>query len=538
MYNRNIILFISCILLQPGGILNSARLFAQERDSAWWDAGYIYHSDAWLSGGSITGLSHMPVNKLSNVTLSYDKTKGPFANFHESDNSDRITAGSRSIYRLNPHVIMEGQVRYEHFYGRNMGGAALINPYMHPVDIVEQADSNRGNKKLERYFLSAAVSARVSPRWTVGGRILYEAANFAKMKDLRHTNSLTDLNAEAEVSRTIGTGISIGASYGYKRRIESVKFDTRGNTDRQYVSLIDFGSFYGLAELFTDRGYTSETRPWVNITHTAALHAGIQLGPAVTWYNRFYYSARHGYYGKKGSTSVVFTEHTAPLYGYDGSLSWQQGATLHSFRLRSTYEQLDNKENVYRSETSPGGNQVIVYYGQTDVLSQDITQFQIDYTANLKVVNNSPLWAIKGGASYEDRQQTVTRYPYFRKQQLTGYRIYAAGERRIIKGNNQYSFSLSAAYGSGSGYPQNDGLYIPPASGQTPPASGYLYLYREYEYLTKPRMEMGPALQYAYKADSRVVPYLRLAYTYTKAFDVLYTGHYRHAISVSAGCNF
>ncbi|MBO9562476.1 MAG: hypothetical protein J7621_06860 [Niastella sp.] len=535
---RNIFLIVLCSLILPGGILDSARLFAQERDSAWWDAGYIYHSNAWLSSHSITGLSYMPVTKLSNATLSFHKVKGPFANFHESDNSERITAASNSVYRLNPHVVMEGQVQYEHFYGRNMNGSALINPYRNPVDIDEFADSNRGNKKLERYFLTATVSAQVHPRWTVGGRIAYEAANFAKLKDLRHVNSLTDLNTEAEVSRTIRKGTRIGASYGYHRRIESVKFETQGNTDRQYVSLINFGSFYGLAELFSDHGYTSEVRPLVNITHTASLHAGMRLSPSITWYNRIYYSARHGYYGEKGTTSIVFTEHTAPLYGYEGSLSWQKGTTLHSFTLKGSYETLANKENVYRSETSPAGNQVIVYYGKKDLLSQDITQLTLEYTAFLKVANNSSLWTIKGGAGYEDRQQTTIRYPFFRKQQLTGYRVYAAGERHIIKGNNRYSFSLSAGYGGGSGTPQHDGLYIPPASGQTPPASGDLYLYREYEYLTKPRVQFGPALQYAYKADSRVAPYLRLAYTYTKAFDVSYTGHYRHSVLVTAGCNF
>ncbi|MFT3822558.1 MAG: hypothetical protein QM731_01510 [Chitinophagaceae bacterium] len=526
-------------LLLPGGVLCSAGLFAQQAsDSAWWNYEYISNANPWLSSSGVTGLTRLQVNKISKAALSFQKTDGKFINFYQSDNSIAYSASTESYYRLNNRVVLQGGLEYENFNGKNMGGSALIDPYKNPVDIDEYADTTRGKKKLERYLLTGAVSALVTNRLTLGARVNYEAANYAKMKDLRHVNKLTNIQATAGASYNLGHGIELGADYTYTRRIESVSFAIYGTTDKQYISLINFGSFYGLAQLHGNYGYTSETRPLTNFTHTGALQLGLTFNENVQLVNRFSYGSRSGYYGERGTSSVVFTEHSSTLYGYEGTLSVKKQQALHSIKIKAGYEDLTNKENVYRSETSSGGNTVIVYYGQNDLLKQQVTTASLGYTAYLGISNNNPRWVLRAGADYNDRQQTVTRYPYYRKQQISSYNLHLGGERNIIKGRGMYSLLLNAAYGAGSGTAKNDGVYVPPSSSQSQPASKDNYLYQEYEFFTKPRIQLQPAIRYSYNVDKRVAPYVQLNYAYTKAFDVSFTGDTRSVISATIGCSF
>ena len=525
-------------LILLGGVFNSARLFAQQADSTWVDFEYVRNANAWLSSGSVTGLNKLPVDKISRAAISFNKSNGSFINYFQSNNSLTLGAATESYYRLNPKVVLMGKVLYENFNGKNMGGSAMIDPYKNPIDIDENADTTQGKKKQERYNLQGAVSAKVSNRLTLGAGIDYTAANYVKTKDLRHINKLTDIHITGGASYALTRAIEIGAEYAYTRRIESVGFAVYGNTDRQYISLINFGSFFGLAELFTDNGYTSETRPLVNNTHTGTLQLGITLKPGVQFINRFSYGVRKGYYGNRGTSSIVFTEHNADEYNYEGVLSVKKRNALHNFSVKAGLVSLENMENVYRLETSTGGNRVIVYYGQNESMTQDITSASFEYTGYLGIQNNNPTWTIKAGAAYYSRQQTVNRYPYYRKQDINSYGAYLSAGRNIIKGKNMYTLALRAGYGAGSGTAKNDGTYATPSSGQIKPASRDIYLYREYEYFTKPRMEIGPQMQYSYFVNKGVTAFLKLNYQYTKASDVSFTGTDLKTFNVSVGCNF
>lgn len=521
-----------------GGALGSARLVAQQRDSAWWNMDYIRHANARISSESVTGLTSLPVDKISTASVSFSKADGPFRNFYQSDNSYTVSAATESFYRMSPQVVLQGAVLYENFNGRNMNGSAFIDPYKSPFDIDEYSDTTAGKKKLERYLLSGAISAGISRRFTIGGRLNYEAANYAKMKDLRHVNKLTDIQATAGGAYQLSQALQLGVDYSYQRRIESVGFAIHGNMDgRRYVSLINFGSFYGLAELHTDQALTADTRPMVNNIHTASLYMDLTIQPGIELFNRFSYGKRSGYFGERETFNTAYTEHSASQYAYEGVLSVKKEDMLHTIQWKAGYEDLSNGQNIPRSETSPGGNTITVNYGRTEVLVMDITSSAIDYTAYIRVRDNNPLWTLRAGADYTGRQQTVNRYPFYRKQDIQSYRLHVGAGRNIIQGKHMFSLSLGLLYGGGGGTAKNDGTYIPPSS-STPPATKDAYLYQEFEYLTKPRFQVDPGVRYSTIIDKNITAFLQLSYQYTKAFDVQYTGSHYNCISLTAGCSF
>jgi len=536
LYKKHL-LAIRFFLLLVGGAFCSADTAAQSvSDSAWWDMEYIRHSSAWLSSGQAAGLRFLPVNKISTVQLTAEKSNGRFVNFYQSGNSLLLGAATESFFRLSPAVVLQGKLEYDHFNGKNMGGSAFIDPYKNPIDIDENADSTRGTKKLDRYRLLGAVSAQLSRKFSLSGKVDYEAANYAKIKDLRHTNQLLNLDASAGITYSISPRVELGAAYDYIRRTESVSFGIYGNTDRPYISLISFGSFYGIAELHSDNGYTSEQRPLVNNTHKVSLQANLRINPALQLFNEFSYGIRSGYFGVKGTTDIVYTEHDANEYAYTGIATLQKSRSLQHLRATVSYGETNNNENVYRRESNPGGGSMIVYYGQNNVLTQNTTRASIGYTAFLNTDNYQAKWIIKAGGNYYRREQTVIRYPFYRKQLISSYGIHADATRNMVKDKNRYSILLGTGYGAGGGTAKEDGVYQSPTGNQ--PASRDIYLYEEYEYFTSPRMSGRLELGYSRITTKNFTPYLKVNLAYTKAFDVSYLADHRLQTGLAIGCTF
>jgi hypothetical protein len=383
-----------------------------------------------------------------------------------------------------------------------------------------------------------AVSAQVSRRLNLAGKVEYTAANYAKLKDLRHVNKLLDLQAQAGISYQVSNKLLLGASYTFSRRIESVSFAIYGNTDRQYVSLINFGSFYGLAELHSDQGYTSEIRPLTNTRHTGALHTLWTIRPGLQWFQEVSYQQRSGYFGERGTASVVYTEHEGQEYVSTSIVTLSKDHSLQHFKLSAAYNNLENYENVYTANTAPGGNRVITYFGQNKVLTQGKTTVTGEYAGYWNIRNNQPGWTFQASADYANRNQTVSRFPYFRKQDFNSYGLHLAGKHSWPGKALRYTASIGLGYGNGYGQPKTDGLYIPPSPSQVPPASQDTYLYREYEFLTSPRAELNPSFQVSREIIPEVLAFVQLSYSFTKAWNTVFTGKDFQTVAIKLGCYF
>jgi hypothetical protein len=536
----NVLIKYSAMFL-IGGVLCSTNLSAQQTDSVFADLDYIYKRNVWLHSKNAIGLKYFEVPKISRANLYFNKGNGDFKNYHESDNSISYGLNAESIYKLSSRVMVSGEINYQNFQGKNMGGSAFIDPYQNPFDIVELDNNNKGTKKQELYNLKCALAAQISSKWSLGGQIDYTAINFAKMKDLRHINKLLHLDLSAGTGYKVSPTIELGLNYNYIRRIESISFNVYGNVDKPYQSLISFGSFYGRSEVFDDN-YSiyaaASARPLVQDQQQVSVQLSLALAPNTTWFNNFTYGTLNGYYGEKETASAVYTEHQATDYKYNGQVAVKQGKLAHYITLTASYRKLNNLQNIYRKETTPGGVSRNVYYGQNEVLDREQINADLGYTLFMNVKNNNPLWVLDLTGNYLRLQQTATAlYPFYRDQTIESYRAYANLKRNMVKANNMYSFAVGIGYGSGSGIAKYDGLYATP-SADISPVSMDLFLYQEYEYFTKPRVSADVALKYTKALKQRVAPYVGLKYSYTNAFDTQFIGSSYSFLNASIGCNF
>ncbi|MGX5690709.1 DUF6850 family outer membrane beta-barrel protein [Arcticibacter tournemirensis] len=511
----------------------------QQQDSIWHNIEYIRQAEAWLTSRNTAGLKFLPLNKLSEVNLFAEKANGTFVNYHQSGNSYTLGAMTGSYFRLNPQVVFSGKVLYKDFQGKNMGGSAFIDPYENPIDIADYPNNTKGTKKQEYYFLSGAVSSEVTSRLTLGGGIDYTAANYAKTRDLRHINTLFDMTAKTGLIYRFGEAVYGGVTYHYRRRVEDIKFGIYGNTDGLYLSFISFGAFSGRTEALTQYAdYTGEKKPLVNNTHSPSLQLSIQINPSLKLFNEISADISSGYFGTKGTSGVLLTEHEGRQYHYRGVLTRRRHQSLHSFSLSAGYQSTSNLENVFRKEELPGSGSRIVYYGQNEVLDRQILEASLRYSLNTEIYGIAPRWQFNAGGNFYNRHQTVSFYPFYRKQTITSYDVSIQGSRNIIHKGNIYGITLQAAFGSGGGTARNDGYYATPSESQTLPVSMETYLYNEYEYLTATRVSAGGAFRYSQAQKRGIIPYLQAGYQYIKAFNIEYTGNQHHSIQMSVGCTF
>lgn len=534
--NKTVITFLIFLLLGNSGSFQIAN--AQQADSTLLGWEYLNCSNAWFSSGNILGLKNSPFTNLSIAEAKVEKTDGRFVNFYESDNSLRLGAGVEAYRRLNSKVTFQGKVDYSSFNGKNMGGSAFIDPYLNPLDIDDFADSTRGTKKMDTYHLLGGVAAQLSKRWTIGAKVDYVAGNYAKIKDMRHINKLLDFDGYVGLGYQLNSRITLGAGYRYRRRIESVGFGIYGNTGQQYVSLINLGAFYGIAELHDDYGYTSATRPTVNTFHTTSMIVNVDFSDRWQWFNEVSYGLRTGYFGERGNLSILYTEHSGNHYTYRSTLLFKTPTKLHHLDLELNQSSLDNWQNIFRRETTSGGNSTIVYYGQNKVLNQQLFRGQLGYTLQIYGNRAFPNWIFKTGGTFYRRDQRVSQYPFYRKQAINSYVPYVSVDRNIGSKVDLYTLSLGLHFGSGGGSAKEDGVYVTPSASQTVPASQDNYLFQEFEYFSKSRAEGTFGFRYLHKIKKGQSVFFRIKYRYLKAFDVTYLGAHYAAASTTLGYIF
>ncbi len=522
-------------LLLTGGVFHSAGLWAQAQNT-WTDFEYVKNSNSWLTSENAAGLDKLSTEKISFIEAFFNKENGDLINYDQSNDSYSFGGLTESFYRLNK-VVFYGKMKYSNFSGENMGGSTLLDPYFSSFDIVEYADSTAGKKKMETYHLIGALSVPVYKKLLMGIKANYNTISYYKIKDLRHTNDIMNLESTVGLSYAFDKIADFGINYYFRKRTENTCYQAEGNTDQQFNSLISYGSFFGTQENFGLEGITKNNgnNPFIDYIHGASIQIDLFPEKNIHFFNEVGMKWRSGYFGQKSSVDIQYTEHEADIFHYKGVLALKRVQTLHQLSVNFDREDLINFENSYKESTTEGGNTTIVYYGKNEVLDRVLSKASILYTGYLNVTDHNPEWEINAGASIWRRDQVATFYPYYRKQDVKQVMAIASVKKNIIHNNNMYSFTLGGTYGSGNGTEKEDGHY---ASASESYATLDQYLYREYEYLTAGRATGNVEFRYtkAFPGNYRI--YGTIGYDYTKAFDVSYIGDSFGKLSVNIGYIF
>ena len=504
-----------------------------------YDFNFIKGSEPWLTSSNAAGLIRLPVEKIFITQAGFEKNNGGFVAHHQSDDSFNAGALAESFSHLGKDVYVYGKLSYDYFKGKNMGGSVMSDPFHSPLNVVAMADSTAGVKTLETYQLTGGVAYRFNDALSAGGRIDYTGGNYSKARDPRHVNMIMDMEVTAGLSWNIGNKVVIGADYIFRRNLESFYYQIYGTTDKLYYYLVDYGGFFGQREVFGEKGYSTQTNtmPLLTTYHGGALQ--LEIGPSsrVRLFNEFSFKSFDGYYGRKSTSTIMYSAHNGFQAGYNGHLSFGKGDNRHIVKLSADYTHLINNENVYQEKTIEGVKEII-YFGSNEVLDRNLIEGNLEYSANLGIRDHRPTLVLKATADAMYRTQTASLYPFYRKQNILAIDGLLSGAYNIFRESGIIGIRLCAGFGSGTGNPLNDGLYTQTNNPRAPRTMDDAML-KEFEFFTANRINAGAGFRYSHFFKNNITGYIDLDYRLINALGINYlAGAMHHCISAVVGISF
>jgi len=502
---------------------------------------------------------------IAETEVALTHQRGALTNFNGSPDLLQASASIESYYRISSRTVLSGSISYDNISGKDMGGSAFIpSSSLRPFDIIEDSLGNEGTKHLDVYRLSGAFGTDIYNGLSLGARLDYTAANYAKYKDLRHQNKLMDLLATASIYIPLGHLLNAGVHYQYHRNIEHVAFSTYGTNEKTYKSLIDFGNFFGKVEQFGEEGYTdkSQEMPLVDEGHGGGLQLELRPLPQLSIYGTLTLAHSTGYYGRKSPYTITYTNHTADQKTLNARITYEPthspvscsslphssasnlfSMSRHCLDLTLSNHSLDNNANTFLEQKSPTGATYYNYYDPVETGTKKLLLGSLVYTLDLGIRDNLPTWTLLAGTSWMERKQTAFLYPYFRYQKLSSQTYFLSLTHNHILKSGIWSFSLNSSYQKGSGDPYEDGTFQTASAKQTPPPAMQAYLMQEYHYLTASQYSIGGQVKYAFPfPGTSLLTHIRFTLSHQKANGVDISscpiGRDRTSGTIAIGCTF
>ena len=511
------------------------------------DYRFVRQADPWLTQRNTAALTRFASNNIVTAEAVLNYSKGELVDFYDSPDVLQGNVAIESLYRLNRRTVLYGGIKYDNWSGRDMTGSAFIHlsplADRYPFDIVEDSLTNAGKKHRDTYRLTGGFGIDIYRGISVGARLDYTAANYAKYKDLRHKNKLMDLLLTAGIYVPVTRWLSFGADYNYHRNTETLRFSTNGKSEKVYKSLIDYGTMMGLVEQTGNMGYTdkSQEMPLFEDSHGGSFQLGVQPITALTAYASIGFSHGTGYYGRKSPYTITYTRHSRDILELCAALVYQCTSSRHRLDASYTTEKLNNKAETWRDMTNESQATYYEYYDPVDTGDKKWKEMLLTYTADLGIRGELPTWTFEACYRWMQRRQVAYLFPFYRYQQLSSNGIDVCGTHNLLTHHGVWSFSVNASYQKGSGTPYIDGTFVTPSNKQQDLATMKAFLYREYRYLTAPQYKIGASVKYTFHfPGTKLATYAKLTMQHHHATeDNEYTcGNNRNQAAIAIGCTF
>ena len=508
------------------------------------DFNLVKQANPWLTSPNAAALTRYNQRNISVAEVRGSVAKGDFVDYSQSSNVVQAGAMVESFFRINARSVVYGRIDYDNFAGKNMLGSVFINPERKPFDLSEDSLTNPGNKHRDTYNLVGAVGIDLWRGLAVGAKVDYTAANYAKYKDLRHRNSLMQLNLSLGIAAPIGTNWVLGANYIYGRSTESLRFVTYGKTEKVYKTLVDYGAFTGEVEQFGNKGYTDDSReqPLLDEQNGLALQAESNLGRGFSLFLGAQMVHRNGFYGRNSPYSIVHFKHQGDNYALQLVLNKYRTYSQQQLSLSYTNEQLTNHKTTYRENQTATGSSFYEYFDPIKTSNKRWSSLKLAYTAWLRLFGGIAHWTISASLQADSRQISAYLYPYVQRQQLHTNLLSLLVTRNLtLSRRTMLSLTGGLSRQWGSGEPEQTATLATPSDKQKPPTVMQAYLYRNHHLLTAPQWGVHLAAKYAFCLPRLHLPlYVRTQTTWRRTTEPSpwIDNQHRTEATLAIGCTF
>lgn len=471
----------------------------------------------WNGGVNVCGIRQdTTVQSVSYAELSGHFIGGTFKSSSQPTTAWTVGAVAKKLVHLK-QFSMIGSFSFEEFQGKGMAGSMFITPGCYPVDVIEFTP---GPKSRQKYSFTGGVSVDVAPQWRIGAKMDFLSANYAKRKDVRHTNYRLEMTVAPGVQWHSGD-FAVGLNYIFNKNSESVKAEQIGTAESSYYAFLDKGNLYGTYEIWSGSG-THLSEEGVNGFPVSELAHGVAA--QFSWkdfYAQVQYRHRNGKAGEKDHIWFRFPGNEASF-----NLSWKcrRDYGSHSVKLDGSWLRQTSFETVLEKVTA-GGVTNVHEYGSNQVYDRVTYTLRPAYTLSMKPFSLSASLMLK----FQD-ELSSPMYPY-----LYGQKMFVAlatvGVKVPVKG---FTPGLDLSYGDGS-FSNTESLASENSGVTTQPYKLQKYWAGQMDYLTACKLVFHPYLVYTFKMGL----YLGAEATVTRAFKLeIIPGNVRYDTSIKLGYSF
>ncbi len=485
-----------------------------------YDYATVVNRNLWSEGRNVTGIMKDSIS-VSNVELRYGAEQGEFRNFSDAKSEWSAKADAKTLMHYD-RVSMVGSFSYEHWEGKEMCGSMFIAPNSYPFDVLEFTP---GDKRLQSYDLMGGITSQLRSRWAIGVKGEFSAQNYAKFKDLRHSNYRMELALMPSISYSFSDNV-IGLTYIYSRNAETIRAQEVGSSVAAYYAFLDKGLMSGAYETWGGTGiHLNESGIDGFPVRENFNGAALQIQSGRMFAELEYLHGR----GSVGEKLTYWFDFPSNEFSARIGSSRVRNEGVHQLQIAARYFMLRNNENVVGSETNNGVSTTVIY-GSNQILS----------TTQLALMPRYRFFGLRSGVDAEvganyvrDFSRATQMYPYVSELKSNVFQLYGGG---MVPLGRSRSLELRgrALFSTGSindyGYMVSDSL-----EAADEPVHLEEYYNVDNEFLTATYLSGSLSLRYVHKSSA----YLQVAALYTHAFDVEYVlGNSRISYSATVGYKF
>ncbi len=494
--------------------------------------------DAFAEGRNVCG--EFLVNR-SSASLYSGFEKGGFRPGHSSSDIWRVGAEARTR-RHYENTYMTGSFSFEEMNGKDMMMSMFINPGYYPIDVMEFTP---GDKTLQTYRFNGGIAHSLNDAWRIGGRVAFSSQNYAKRKDIRHTNYALDFSVVPSVLYQFSKGSELGLSLVFRKTSESVEAEQVGAaTADTYYAFFDKGMRYGTYQAWDGSGiHLAEAGvsrlPVKEFSYGTALQYQYEgSGLFYVFYVDAEYLRTEGLVGERGYDWYRFPGHRLAA-----NLSLQHDPLLfyllYNFGRLSLHADWRSQrlEEAAWDKVTDGGITLPEVYGYNTVYRRRQTNLSADYEF---LFLYCALRSVKLGYSGTVWDEYASpQYPYTDRWHIWMSRLNANVVTGLPFGGfaQRFTLALGARYFWANDHERGleaGDAAIEPAS--EPYRLNFEWV-RRHEYLTASGMGLNGALTYRLKSVQGLS--LTLDASWTHAFEItLLKGKNRWTSTLRLGYNF
>lgn len=492
----------------------------------------------WAGSKNAAGLSFMNFPSISYAEGFYSKNDGDFVKYYNSNDSYNLGLRTESYTRVNK-VVFYGMLEYDNFRGHNMTYSGFIHPERYMIGL---ADDLPRDKRSETYTLKGGIAAPVHKNLVIGGRVNYQTADLAKMRDLRHKTKLLDFEIIPGVMYKTEY-VNIGVNYIYHKFHEKVEFSAIA-PDQQvpYNGYYLKGLFFGMQGIFSESGLNM-SRPVVDVINGVSGQMEIGVAKNLQILGEFTYKTQKGRSGAGKDNSL--TENNGDHYLSYLKIAHSAKGFRQYLTLNTNYTDAKNYDNVYTT-VKIGGISTIIQLGKSIIFSQRTFDINAVYELALGDKAYNPSWVINVGAGRYSRSSVSSLLnPIYYTQTVHCENIWGSVKKNFTWGKNMIDVTALIGAGRGKGDKLNQRVsnLVESEFDEELLPMQYEYLFeREWEFLTATKFNGMAGVRYSYLMTKKMAgnsAYVDVKYEYMRGKNIkIADGKDARVIKLTLGMNF